>query len=284
MYRRPASTTFSSMRVFVVCAALLSGAAQEAYGQRVYANSQQHGRGGICVSAVDNPTRAINDDYADYSTLRVSVGLGCTAWQNLQFTNANKPIASTPIIVRYGASGNILSLLENSSIYLTQNGTQTGGAYDAGGSIIDALGLFGTHGGEVLIPAQGVEKNGVRLNIGGLASLGASIDYYYAFFIVAPEADDVTICSGQQAVFVIKNAQTGYTYKLYETIASTIELATSASGTITTPPLSASASPKTYYLEALENGIYPSGRTPVTVTVSPKPNTPNAQIQTNSSY
>lgn len=237
----------------LVCMCTLS--IQHLYGQRVYANVQQSGSSGL--SSVTFAPRAVDDDYTNYSSIN-SVVLG-NAWQNLQFTSTNKPIASTPLIIKATTA---LALLTNMKVQLT-----------------NATVLVGTEyaflNGEYTYAPQNINYDGVRLYIGGVAG---SINAYYAFFIVAPSVNNTSICMGNRAVLTILNYQAGYTYKLYEgatEIAATLN--TTAHTLTTTANLT---STKSYHVVAFETTTnYPSGRTPVTVTVNPNPTVPNTALQ-----
>lgn len=228
---------------------------QKLYGQRVYANSQQSGSSGL--SSVTNAARAVDGDYTNYSSIN-SVILG-NAWQNLQFTSTNKPIASTPLIVKATTA---LSLLTNMKVQLT-----------------NATALVGTEytflNGEYTYAPQNINYDGVRLYIGGVVG---SISAYYAFFIVAPRVNNVSICTGNKAVLTIQNYQAGYTYKLYEGAAEIAATLNTTAYTLTTTANLTGT--KNYHIVALENVTnHPSGRTPVTVTVNANPSTPNTSLQ-----
>ncbi len=228
---------------------------QTLYGQRVYANAQQSGSSGL--SSVSNAPRAVDANYTNFSSLN-SVVLG-SAWQNLQFTGVNKPIASTPLIVNASTS---LTLLTNMKVQLTNATALVGSEYAF---------LSGEH----TYAPQNITYDGVRVYIGGV--LGG-INVYYAFFIVAPRVNNISICTGNQAVLTIQNYQTGYTYKLYEGTTEIAATLNTIAHTLTTTATLTST--KNYHIVALENGTnHPSGRTPVTVTVNPNPSTPNTSLQ-----
>lgn len=233
---------------FCICTSPLSA-------QRVYANAQQNDFTFLTCS-VSNPLRASDGDYINFSTLSTIVA--GFAWQNLQFTGVNKPISTTPIFVRASTS---LSLLAGTRIQPT-----------------NATALVGTAltyvNGENNYGAPNVTYDGVRLYMTGV--LG-SINLYYAFFIVAPQVSDISVCTGFPAVLTIQNYQAGYTYKLYE---NTTEIAATLNTTTHTLTTASLTSTKNYHVVALENGTnYPSGRTPVTVTVKPNPLIPSTSLQ-----
>ncbi len=225
------------------------------YAQRVYANAQQTGVTGL--SSVTFPGRAVDGDFTNFSSLN-SVVVG-SAWQNLQFTGTNKPIASTPLIIKATTS---LALFTSMKVQLTNATALVGSEY----AFLN---------GEYTYAPQNISYDGVRLYIGGVAG---SISAYFAFFIVAPQINNVSICTGNPAVLTIQNYQAGYTYKLYE---GATEIAASLNTTTHTLTTTANlTSTKNYHVVALENVTnHPSGRTPVTVTVNLNPSTPNTSLQ-----
>lgn len=226
-----------------------------AFAQRVYANAQQNDYT-IITCSVSNPLRATDGDYTNFSTL--STVVAGFAWQNLQFTGTNKPISTTPIFVRASTS---LSVLAGTRIQPTNNTTLVGTAL----TYVNGENNYG---------APNVTYDGVRLYMTGV--LG-SINLYYAFFIVAPQVNSISICTGNPAVLNIQNYQAGYTYKLYE---NTTEIAATLNTTTHTLTTANLTSTKNYHVVAFENSTnYPSGRTPVTVTVKPNPLTPNTSLQ-----
>lgn len=223
--------------------------------QRVYANAQQNDFT-IITCSVANPLRATDGDYTNFSTLSTIVA--GFAWQNLQFTGVNKPISTSPIFVRASTS---LSVLAGTRIQPTNGTTLVGTAL----TYVNGENNYG---------APNVAYDGVRLYMTGV--LG-SINLYYAFFIVAPQVNSISICTGNPAVLSIQNYQAGYTYKLYE---NTTEIAATLNTTTHTLTTANLTSTKNYHVVAFENSTnYPSGRTPVTVTVKPNPLTPNTSLQ-----
>jgi hypothetical protein len=226
------------------------------YAQRVYANAQQYDNTFLTCS-VTNPGRAADGDYSNFSILGTVVA--GFAWQNLQFTGANKPISTTPIIVKATTS---LSLLAGTRVQPTNNTVLVG-------SPLTYVNNETNYG------APNVTYDGVRLYMTGV--LG-SINLYYALFIVAPQVNNIAICTGYPAVLTIQNYQAGYSYKLYENLTEIATTLNTTTHTLTTTGNLTSS--KNYHVVAFENGTnYPSGRTPVTVTVNPNPLTPNTSLQ-----
>ncbi len=80
----------------------------------------------------------------------------------------------------------------------------------------------------------------------------------------APAAPAVTICPGTAATIAVQSPVTGTTYNLYTAATGGTAVATSTTGTLTTPVVSAAT---TYYLEAVSAGGCSSTRTPVAVSL-----------------
>jgi len=247
-----------------ICLSLLTCINVQA--QRVYASLQQNS--GIISGA----TNATTSDPLTYSTL-TSVVLG-SATQNLQFSAANKPSSTTPIILRTTTSSGLvlgLGLVSNLEITKTLGGmTATVGTVYTSSTLASLLGL-GTVVGEMLIPAENANFDGVKVHFYGLAN---SIRIYYAFYIKSPTANNMTTCSGQSANLLITNFQSGYTYKLYE---GTTQVATTTTANMPLPVITTTTTlVKNYSLEAIEANTYPSGRTAVQVTIQPRPAVPGS--------
>lgn len=233
--------------------------------QRVYASLEQHN--GI----VSDAPNATTSNAATYSIL-TSIILGSVT-QNLQFSTANKPSSTTPVIFRVtNANGGALTagLLSNIEIAKT-----LGGISSAVGTVYTNTSLSslpvpgGLVTGELLVPAENANFDGVKVHFYGLAN---SIRVYYAFYIKSPTANNMTTCSGQSANLLITNFQSGYTYRLYE---GATQVGTTNTANILLPVISTTTTVvKNYSLEAIEANVYRSGRTAVQVTVQPRPTVP----------
>lgn len=234
--------------------------------QRVYASLQQNS--GIISGA----TNATTSDTSTYSTL-TSIVLG-SATQNLQFSAANKPSSTTPIILRVTTSSGLvlgLGLVSNLEVTKTLGGmTPTVGTVYTSTTLASLLGL-GNAVGEMRIPPENANFDGVKVHFYGLAN---SIRIYYAFYIKSPTANDMTTCSGQSANLLITNFQSGYTYKLYE---GATQVGTTTTANMPLPVITTTTTLiKNYSLEANEANVYPSGRTAVQITVRPTPTAPGS--------
>lgn len=247
-----------------ICLSLLTCINVQA--QRVYASLQQNN--GI----INGATNALTSDTSTYATL-TSVLFG-SATQNLQFSAANIPGSTTPIILRMTTSSGLVlgtGLLSNLEVSKTLGGINaTVGTTYTSTSLAALLGL-GSVVGEMLIPAENTSFDGVRAYFYGLAN---SIRIYYAFYIKSPTANNLTTCSGQSASLLITNFQNGYTYKLYE---GSTQVGTTTTANMPLPVINtATTVVKNYSLEAIEGNVYPSGRTAVQVTVRPRPAVPGS--------
>lgn len=234
--------------------------------QRVYASLQQN------TGIISGAANALTSDTTTYSTL-TSVLLG-SASQNLQFSAANKPSSTTPIILRMTNSSGLvlgLGLVSNLEVSKTLGGlTPTVGTVYTSSTLASLLGL-GTVVGEMMIPAENANFDGVKAYFYGLAN---SIRIYYAFYIKSPTTNNLTTCSGQSSSLLITNFQSGYTYKLYE---GTTQVGTTTTANMPLPVITtATTVVKNYSLEANEANTYPSGRTAVQVTIRPKPSAPSS--------
>ncbi len=78
----------------------------------------------------------------------------------------------------------------------------------------------------------------------------------------APAATVNNVCPGSTATVTIASPVTGTTYNLYTAATGGSPIATSTTGTLTTPVIAAAI---TYYVEAITSGGCPSIRTPVAV-------------------
>lgn len=251
-----------AIRLGGICLSLLTCINVQA--QRVYASLEQNS--GI-ISGASNAT---SSDSSTYSTL-TSVLFG-SATQNLQFSAANKPSSTTPIILRMTTSSGLVlgtGLVSNLEVAKTLGGiSPTVGTVYTSTSLAALLGL-GSVVGEMLIPPENANFDGVRAYFYGLAN---SIRIYYAFYIKSPTANNLTTCSGQSAILPITNFQSGYTYKLYE---GTTQVGTTTTANMPLPVITTATTViKNYSLEAIEANVYPSGRTAVQVTVRPRPTVP----------
>src|SRR5690606_3882172 len=182
---------------------LLWGTVEVGYGQRVYADAQQSSEKQSLIltfSEVINQENAIDENLANFSTLLVRLGaLGAiTANQNLQFINQQKPLPTSPIVIRFGSTNSLLNLLGGFSVQRTNGGrTSLIGPSYSGGELLNLLNLLGqSQVDHAIIPPSGEEYDGIRLEINTF--LGGLLEayYYYAFYITPPTIPHITLCEG----------------------------------------------------------------------------------------
>lgn len=273
LYTYMKSKQKGSMPFLLLCMlGLISGSQVEA--QRVYANTEQHSTRQniltLTLSEVTNPSNAVDTaNLSNYATLFTTVGALSLieAWQNIQFPIT--PLNSSPVIIKYGGSASLISLLTGTSIQPTLNGSLVGSQYSQ--STLLSLLSVGATNAEIMLPAPNISYNGVRLKVSSTL-LGAALtaEYYYAFYVTAPSVSNQTICSNTTATFTISNPQAGYTYKWYNATMDTL-LQSSTAISFTTAVLSAT---KTYNVIAYESSnasAFFSGNTIVTVNINPLP-------------
>lgn len=293
MYPYATSAFITSLRFFVVCALLL-GAVQEGYGQRVYAVTQQSSPTQqllVILSQVTNQARAVDNDTLNYSTLSVTLGaLGAiTANQNLQFGDP-KPTNNSPVILKFGSTSSLLNLLGGISVQRTNGGRTSPVAPSYSGTqLLNLLNLLG--GPQIataIIPSNGLAYDGVRLEVNTTLGGVLTANYYYAFYIKPPElqSDEIKLCEGQSGEAIISNFHiengTPYTYRLFSAQTGGTEAAPPTNSATLTVPSDLPAG--SYWLEARENDIYPSARTEINVSVSSRPPAPTLNIHPNSQH
>jgi len=183
--------------IMMAMAVCICSRPSEIYGQRVYADAEQHAA--PLLSVVDSSQNAIDANHSNYSTLTLTLGLlGANAWQNLEFTGGAalpKPDPNSPITIRFRGNKALASLLSNITVQVTDAGNAVGTAY-SGSNLLDLLGLLSSSdSSEYTIPPAGINFDGIRLKVGGIVSLAMSAYYYYAFFVATPVVNDTDFCS-----------------------------------------------------------------------------------------
>lgn len=280
MYARILSYTSSAARLSALLTLLCLGSVQEGYGQRVYADTQESSPTqrlpilGTILSQVESEGNATTSSDLTYSTLRVALGALnlYSATQNLQFTGANaeKLRPTSPIMVKTMVNGSVLGLLDAVSLQRTNGGIDepVGDPYTVT-QLLDLLGIIGGTDEELLVvlPVPGATQlnDGVQLKVSSVLSLGLSARLYYAFYITPPEVSPspLVLCGNSEGSITITNFQPGYNYHLYsEQIGGTVVDST-ISNTLEIP--SSSLPVDTLWLEARENNLYPSARTPIII-------------------
>lgn len=223
------------MRPFVgigVLCLLLLGQGQQCFGQRVYADAEQHSDDVVLlltVAQVINPGRSVDNNYDNVSQLKITVGaLGLfTAWQNLQFTGIDKPKNNSPLYFKMNPTGlSVLSLLKSFKVQRTNNKALVGSAY-TGQSLIDLLGLFGSADSTYLVvppPSNSsLAFDGIRLTNGdGILNVLGTANIYYSLFITTPKisGDTDSVCQNALpstlTLTLANSGETGITYYLFK--------------------------------------------------------------------
>jgi len=256
------------------------------YGQRVYANSSTIStdvdRGCLlvvcgAVTNYDYPVTMSRILNGQPSTITAPLALS-SAKHNIRFTGANSlPAPHAPVMVKIKTNSSLLSLINSISIQRTNNGVneEVGDSYTVG-TLLDLLGNGSGSNDELTVilpvPVPTRLNNGIQVSVEGVINLGRSADLFYAFYITPPETPStVTACEGAPVNIAISNYDEAiedqgypYTYQLYtdSLTGDSIENISFSNGILTLPD---TLSAKEYYLEARENGIYPSARTKITL-------------------
>lgn len=196
------SKFYQALLVVAVLLVSLSKTYAQQPRQRIYANTVEKSADQILVlirsGYVENELRSVNGDIQSYATLNstvvglnlglVTVKLGGEAWVNLKFTGADKPAAGTPVTVKLGLGGNVLSVLSGLTVQATNGGTNVGSAQNIPPQLVNVL------GGEQQIEftiTPSAAYDGIRVKLGvpenTLLSIGAlaSVKVYHAYFTKA---------------------------------------------------------------------------------------------------
>ncbi|MEH6681497.1 MAG: hypothetical protein V7724_13185 [Sediminicola sp.] len=259
--------------------------------QRVYADTDQITS--TLLAGVTNRANALTSNPATYSEVYANLSLAglTSAAQNLRFTGANGnpvPRSSSPIMVRFGNSASLVGILDNIAFQRTNGGiNNTVGTAYTSSTLANLLTLFSTPGAtEAIVPIpnnSSLPSDGIRLRVSSVLGLSVRARYYHAFFIVPPVPgnSEIAVCEGDQVPITISNFYPGYVYRAYNTLTGGTQIGgdnTTASFSYATAQIPASGN---LWIEAAEvNGQfrYPSARTPITVTISPKPGPPSLQL------
>lgn len=246
--------------------------AAPASAQRVYADDQK--AASFLTAGVTFNSRASDGDTTTASVL--SITLVGSANQILKFTGASKPLKDSPVIVMFKSTSTLdLGLLNKISIQKFIGETAVVNAViktsSALGNVLKNL-LSGVV--SAVIPAETniASYDGVRLSVA--AGLGTTVNIYEAFFITPPLVQDQNICRGEGFVLPINNLVpgSGYKYKWYNSLGDSLTMTT---GNLSRDSISTSTS---YYVEAIDSGIYPSARIKINVNLLPKITLPTVQL------
>ncbi len=281
MYPTNRHPLLSAIRLAALFAWLLLGAVYQGYGQRVYANSDIiSGTYTLLGNGVQNRGNAIGNNHNTSSNIIVSVT--GSAWQTLRFTGSITPTSKSPVTIKFQAPTGLLNLLGGLRIQRTNGAgpTLVGNVY-TDDQLLELLSLLSGTIYEFQLPAGNDAFDGIRVFMNSTLGLLTTVNYYYAFFIVPPQLTSSSshICEGELPIFNLAHLEPGYKYRVYTTETNGTHIAESSSSQITLP-VPESTGIFTYWVEAVDSDTYISARTPVTVTVHPKPGKPNMIINT----
>lgn len=219
----------------IFCLFLMAIPGIRSYGQRVYADAEQHsaketllGLGIVTLSEVSDTLNPVDiSNFNDASSIKVNVGLslgsviGSPAYQNLQFTGDDKPDAASPVTFKFEKNTSLASVLNGFSFQLTHNNALTG-VQNLDATFISLLTSLANNAPvEFTYSDPDIPYDGVRItsHLPGGVSLSAFVEakYYYAFFIATPKINDTTISGCTDSLtFTLQNTNTaGIWYKLY---------------------------------------------------------------------
>jgi len=294
MYHSPASTY---LLCFIVLATLLLGAAREGYGQRVYATNYGAAQSGpgvlgiISAGLVNSPTNAVEPNSTNGNSAELVIGglLGnAYAHLQLKFINGSQNLpAGTTIYVRIdgSTSGGLLGLLLASSGFVSAQQNASSGNVNSQGNLSAITGQniavgsiqSETIGGNLYLkitPSACFNAITISITTAGLLGLlsNANLKVYHAYYecpgISMP--NPTPICQGESTTVQVNNPASCGTYNWYTQATGGTAFHTGTS--YTTPALSSTV---TYYVEYSGVDNSKCGRTPVTVTVHPKPAMPH---------
>lgn len=177
--------------------------------ERVYANSVQKSNDQYLIALVktgyvNNENNAIDGNTSTFATLNSTVvqllfaKVGGEAAIRLRFTGSNKPTPNTPVTIKLGIGGNLLSALSGITVQATNGaGNQEGNGNEVGpkytGNELANL-LSGKNQVEFTItPTQAYDGVKIKLgDTGGLLSVDAfsNLDVYHAYFL-KPAASNI---------------------------------------------------------------------------------------------
>ncbi|RPE13394.1 gliding motility-associated C-terminal domain-containing protein [Chitinophaga lutea] len=240
-----------------------------------FATSQTNQVGGVCLlCGVTNPTRAVDADTTNASTLSMPVGLlGTFVYQRLEF--GSLAAAGDTVKVRFSTPTGLLDLTVLSAIQIT---SYNNGVSNNDSKVLNAAGLklelLGSPNEAVALFAPGGAYDAVEIRLlGGVASVLLNVDVRYANRILASPtvtADNAVICAGGSATLTATGSASG-TIRWYTTPAGGTAVHTG--NVFTVSGLTANT---TYYAEIMRtstNCVNPV-RTPVTLQVRQVPDAP----------
>ncbi|MBN9296662.1 MAG: gliding motility-associated C-terminal domain-containing protein [Filimonas sp.] len=153
---------------------------QALFGQvkRVYGSSQTSGTGGL-GGTVTSPGSAADGNVQTAASINAAL-LG-SAWVQIAFANDASRTATTPVRVKIGSGGSLLSLASGGTIQAYKSGAAVGTAQQLGGlvTLLDGADIYEA----VFTP--GVDYDAVRITRSATVNLGPGLDIYEAYYYSA---------------------------------------------------------------------------------------------------
>ncbi|TDQ10143.1 Ig-like domain-containing protein [Pedobacter metabolipauper] len=233
------------------------------------ANSQQSGIDGICLlCSVQNPGSSVDNNFTNFTTLSLPVGIGGSVYQRLIFPGAG--VGTDSIRLNLETPGGLadVTLLGGIQVRI-MNGSSIVATYTLGNSLLN-LSLLSGNRFIATLPATGAYDR-VEVRANGLASVLVNLRVYGAEVIYpnpTVSANGQVICSGN-ATMLSAAANGGTTLRWYSAATGGTLLFTGEN--FTTPVLTATT---TYYIEVSKGSCANVQRVPVTVTVTTAPAAP----------
>ncbi|WP_158798321.1 putative Ig domain-containing protein [Pedobacter sp. L105] len=229
------------------------------------AATQQSGITGLlCVGcSIQNPGNSTDADPANFTQIRLTVGVGATGFQTLIFQRPGAATDSIRLDLETPTGLADLSALGGITINI-MNGNTIVGSYAVTNSLVGLSLLSGNRFKATVLAGAAYDR--VQVSLNPLVTAISSLNIYGAQVILPNPtllSKNQTICSGSTAS-LSATAQGGTTLTWYSSATGGSVLATG--GTYTTPALTATA---IYFIEVSSNGCANPTRVADTVTVTP---------------
>lgn len=229
------------------------------------ANAQSNGvEGLLCVGcAVQNPTFAVDADPLNFSTIRLTLGVGGSVYQRLSFPAAGVSTDSIRLDLNIPEGVADISILGGATANVLMNGAVVK-TYALNSTLLN-LRILGGGRFKVTIPA-GAAYNGIEIRLGSGVTALTTVNVYGAEVIYpnpTVAASGLNICSGSGTTLSATPAA-GTDLKWYAAATGGAALATG--NTYSPTGLTATT---TYYIEVSKGGCANAERLPVKVNVNP---------------
>ena len=237
------------------------------------ANSQQSSITGICLlCSVQNPGNSVDDNFSNFTTLSLPVGVGGSAYQRLIFPTSG--VGTDSIRLDLETPGGLADVTVLGGIQVNlMNGATVVATYNLSSSLLNLTLLSGNRF-RATLPAVG-NYDRVEVRATGLVSALVNVRIYGAEVIYpnpTVSANGQVICSGNSTV-LSASANGGTTLRWYTAAVGGTLLTTGEN--YTTPILTANT---TYYIEVSKGSCANTQRVPVTVTVTTPPAAPAVAV------